>query len=84
MYEAKILVPDPKNPGLWIPKKGNSHTMFPVEWDEIRIQREVDTAWNSSEKKVGSDGVWNSVTPSGVRVKGYLEPRVTAYPLCEP
>jgi hypothetical protein len=82
VYEATILVPDPSNPGQWLTKttNGSVNTMFPKEWTESRIKAEVDAAWNSPHKTV-LEQKWFSETPSGVRVEGFLLPRVTVYPV---
>lgn len=82
VYEATIQVPDPKNPGQWITKTSNesTNTMFPKTWDEARIKAEVDAAWNSPSKIVIGEK-WTSVTPSGVKVEGYISPRATVYPI---
>ncbi len=80
VYKANIEVPDPKNPGGWIPKPGKNHTMFPKGWDEIKIKTEVDAAWNSSNKIIQGDK-WISITPSGVKVQGYITPNATVYPV---
>jgi hypothetical protein len=82
VYTATIQVPDPQNPGQWLTKtsNGSENTMFPKGWDEARIKVEVDAAWNSPSKTVVGNR-WRSVTPSGVKVEGYISPRVTVYPV---
>lgn len=82
VYMATVEVQDPANPGQWITKTSNnsSNTMFPKDWDETRIKREVDAAWNDPNKIVQGDK-WISVTPSGVRVEGWISPRTTVYPV---
>jgi filamentous hemagglutinin len=81
VYNATIQVPDPKNPGLWLTKTSNGsvNSMFPKNWDAPRIQLEVEGAWNSPNKVVIGDK-WMSYTPSGVKVEGFLTPRVTVFP----
>jgi hypothetical protein len=56
--------PDPANPGQWITKTSNksTNTMFPKDWDEIRVKTEVDAAWNSPNKVVDGD-FWSSTAP---------------------
>jgi len=85
VYQAAIQVPDPANPGQWITKTSNNstNTMFPANWDAATIQSEVDAAWNSPLKTVTGTR-WNSFTPSGVQVGGFLTPRVTVYPIYQP
>jgi YD repeat-containing protein len=82
VYKATIKVPDPVNTGQWLTKTSNSstNTMFPKDWSETRIKVEVDAAWNSANKVVIGDK-WQSVTPSGVRVEGWVAPRTTVYPV---
>jgi Hemagglutinin repeat/Bacterial EndoU nuclease len=83
VYEAKVQMPDPNNPGAWLDKPGNTHTMFPKDWTADRIKVEVDAAWNSPTKVVSGD-YWSAMTPSGVKVEGWLSPRVTAFPVKKP
>ena len=82
VYRATIQVLDPKNPGQWITKTSNKgiNDMFPKDWGPERIKYEVDAAWNSTGKIVIGDE-WFSKTPSGVRVRGFLTPRVTVFPI---
>jgi hypothetical protein len=82
VYRATIEVPDPVNPGQWIPKTSNNstNTMFPKGWTENRTKIEVDAAWNDINKVVIGDK-WHSYTPSGVKVEGWVAPRTTVFPL---
>ena len=82
VYKATIQVPDPKNLGQWITKTRNNstNTMFPKDWDEIRVKTEVDAAWNDPNKIVQGDK-WISITPSGVKVEGWIAPKTTVYPV---
>lgn len=82
VYEATVLVPDPANPGRWIQKTSNNSTnsMFPKDWSESKIKAEVDAAWNSPGK-VASGDRWQSITPSGVKVEGWVAPRTTVFPV---
>jgi hypothetical protein len=82
VYKATVQVPDPKNPGQWITKTSNNstNTMFPKTWDEVRLKSEIDAAWNSPNKIVTGDK-WISVTPSGVKVEGFISPKITVYPI---
>jgi filamentous hemagglutinin len=80
VYKARVEMPDPMNPGQWVPKETPVQTMFPKEWTADRIKFEIDAAWNSPQKTIiGSQ--WFATTPSGIMIKGYLSPRVTAYPI---
>lgn len=54
--------------------------MFPKSWSEAKVKAEVDAAWNSPDKVVIGD-MWTATTPSGVKVEGYISPRVTVYPV---
>ncbi|MHA3049963.1 EndoU domain-containing protein, partial [Acinetobacter sp. ANC 4639] len=80
VYEAKISVPDPKNPNKTLTK---TSTMFPDSWSADRIKVEVDAAYKSKSIVTNSRGqsMWEGTTPSGVKVTGYLEPNTTVYPL---
>ena len=85
VYRAQVQMVDPKHPGQWITKtdrNGNPmpNTMFPKDWTAEQVVSEVNAAWFSPTKTVRGDK-WSALTPSGVRVEGYLEPRVTAYPV---
>lgn len=85
VYRAQVQMADPARPGQWVTKtdrNGNPmyNTMFPKSWDAQRVTAELDAAWNSPTKTIQGDK-WRALTPSGVRVEGYLAPRVTAYPV---
>ncbi len=85
VYRAQVQMADPQRPGQWLTKtdrNGNpmTNTMFPKLWTAEQVVSEVNAAWNSPTKTIRGDK-WSALTPSGVRVEGYLEPRVTAYPV---
>ena len=85
VYRAQVQMADPQQPGNWLTKtdrNGNPlpNTMFPKHWDAAQVVSEVNAAWNSPTKTIRGDK-WRALTPSGVQVEGYLEPRVTAYPV---
>jgi hypothetical protein len=85
VYRAQVQMADPKHPGQWMTKtdrNGNPmpNTMFPKDWTAEQLVNEVSAAWFSPTKTIRGDK-WSALTPSGVRVEGYLEPRVTAYPV---
>ena len=85
VYRAQVQMADPQRPGQWLTKtdrNGNPmpNTMFPKQWTAAQVVSEVNAAWNSPTKTIRGDK-WSALTPSGVRVEGYLEPRVTAYPV---
>jgi hypothetical protein len=79
VYTAKIEVPDPDNPGQYLPKTNNNgfSTMFPDTWTADRVKVEVDAAFKN---KIVTGNKWSGVTPSGVTVEGWLTPKTTVYP----
>nr|WP_245640043.1 EndoU domain-containing protein [Moraxella oblonga] len=85
VYEAKISVKDPNNPNNYLPKSNNNgiSTMFPNSWSADRVKVEVDYAYQNRKVVTNSRGqqMWEGITPSGVKVTGYLQPKVTVYPV---
>ena len=87
VYEAKIEVFD-STTGKWVAKTNNNSvsSMFPRNWDAAKIRNEVEYAFaNRTITTVTRGGrstkMWKGITPSGVRVEGYLEPNITVYPV---
>jgi hypothetical protein len=85
VYRAQVQMADPQHPGQWITKTDRNdnpmpNTMFPKHWTAEQVVNEVNAAWFSPTKTIRGEK-WSALTPSGVRVEGYLEPRVTAYPV---
>ena len=88
VYKAHVQIRHPAT-GVWITKvrqngQPMTNTMFPKNWSEQKIKAEVDAAWASPSKVINGDR-WTSVTPSGVKIIGYINTaphlnRVTAYP----
>ncbi|MCL9850863.1 hemagglutinin repeat-containing protein (plasmid) [Ralstonia solanacearum P673] len=80
VYKAEIEVPDPANSGQWLQKTNNNgvSTMFPSSWSADRIKVEVDSAY---QNRVVTGNRWTGVTPSGVKVQGWLTPKTTVYPI---
>lgn len=88
VYRAHVQIKHPTT-GVWITKVNHNgtpivNTMFPKSWTEHKIKAEVDAAW-ANPSKVITGNRWMSVTPSGVRIIGYINisphlNRVTAYP----
>ena len=74
VYEAKVQLPDPKNPGKFLVKDS---TMFPDSWTADRVKVEVDAAF---QNKTVVGNKWFGKTPSGVKVEGYLNPKTTVFP----
>ena len=52
-------------------------TMFPKAWTSNRIKVEVDHAFIN---RTLDGNKWYGTTPSGVKVEGFLHPKVTVYP----
>lgn len=52
--------------------------MFPHSWDTNKVKNEVNEAFKN---KTVNGNMWTGTTPSGVKVKGYLQPKTTVYPL---
>ena len=78
VYEAKIQYTNPEN-GKVLTKNS---TMFPDSWSADRVKYEVDMAYkNRVEFVEKGKTMWKGVTPSGVEVKGYKEPKTTVYPV---
>jgi hypothetical protein len=86
VYEARVEIADPSNPGGWVPKSNNLKggtppgysTLFPDNWTVDRIKVEVDAAYKN---KTVTGNMWSGTTPSGVKVAGFLSPNVTVYPV---
>ena len=84
VYKAnvEILRPD----GTWQKKTSNGgiNTMFPEDWDEKRVIDEINSAWENRKDLKGKDSnMWQGVSKSGVLIRGYKTPRITAYPVFE-
>ena len=84
VYRASIEVK--KKDGTWQAKTSNGgvNTMFPENWDEARIIDEINSAWeNRKDVKGRDDNMWQGISKSGVVIRGYKSPRITAYPVYE-
>lgn len=87
VYEAKIAIADPSNPGKYLAKSNNQgrSTMFPDSWTASRLKVEVDAAYKNRvlhpDPQKAAKGMWYGKTPSGVIVEGYTQPNTTVYPL---
>ena len=53
-------------------------TLFLEYWSKSRIIVEVDIAYKN---KIVTGRYWKGTTPSGIKVRGYLYPNTTVYPL---
>ena len=83
-YRASIEVK--KKDGTWQAKTSNGgvNTMFPENWDEARIIDEINSAWENRKDVKGIDNnMWQGISKSGVVIRGYKSPRITAYPVYE-
>ena len=84
VYRASIEVK--KKDGTWQAKTSNGgvNTMFPENWDEARIIDEINSAWENRKDLKGRDNnIWQGISKSGVVIRGYKSPRITAYPVYE-
>ena len=84
VYQASIEVK--KKDGTWQAKTSNGgvNTMFPENWDEARIIDEINSAWENRKDVKGKDSnMWQGISKSGVLIRGYKSPRITAYPIYE-
>ena len=84
VYRASIEVK--KKDGTWQAKTSNGgvNTMFPENWDEARIIDEINSAWENRKDVKGRDNnMWQGISKSGVVIRGYKSPRITAYPVYE-
>ena len=84
VYRASIEVK--KKDGTWQAKTSNGgvNTMFPENWDEVRIIDEINSAWENRKDLKGRDNnMWQGISKSGVLIRGYKSPRITAYPVYE-
>lgn len=81
VYEAKISAINPTT-GETLTK---TSTMFPDSWNASRVKYEVNSAYKNRTEFVNKDGrrIWEGKTPSGVEVRGYLEPKTTVYPIMQ-
>ena len=84
VYKASVEIRRPD--GTWQRKTSNGgvNTMFPANWDEARVIEEIDSAWENRKDLKGRDNnMWQGISKSGVLIRGYKSPRITAYPVFE-
>ncbi|PZO11783.1 MAG: hypothetical protein DCF26_20520 [Burkholderiales bacterium] len=82
VYIAKVEMKTPD--GRWVEKVSNNgeNTMFPKDWDSLKVQAEIESAWaNRVPHMDGTAGKWQGLSSSGVKMEGYESPRATAYPV---
>lgn len=82
VYDAKVAIANPIRSGEYLPKTNNNgvSTMFPDSWTADRIKVEVDAAYKNRTAFPRNSNMWEGTTPSGVKVRGFLEPKTTVYP----
>ena len=84
VYKASVEIRRPD--GTWQRKTSNGgvNTMFPAKWDEARVIEEINSAWENRKDLKGRDNnMWQGISRSGVLIRGYKSPRITAYPVFE-
>ena len=84
VYKASVEIRRPD--GTWQKKTSNGgvNTMFPANWDEARVIEEINSAWENRKDLKGRDNnMWQGISKSGVLIRGYKSPRITAYPIFE-
>ena len=84
VYKASVEIRRPD--GTWQRKisNGGVNTMFPANWDEARVIEEINSAWENRKDLKGRDNnMWQGISKSGVLIRGYKSPRITAYPIFE-
>ena len=84
VYKASVEIRRPD--GTWQRKtsNGGANTMFPANWDEARVIEEINSAWENRKDLKGRDNnMWQGISKSGVLIRGYKSPRITAYPIFE-
>ena len=84
VYKASVEIRRPD--GTWQRKTSNGgvNTMFPANWDEARVIEEINSAWENRKDLKGRDNnMWQGISKSGVLIRGYKSPRITAYPVFE-
>lgn len=84
VYKASVEIKRPD--GTWQRKTSNGgvNTMFPANWDEAKVIEEINSAWENRKDLKGRDNnMWQGISKSGVLIRGYKSPRITAYPVFE-
>ena len=84
VYKASVEIRRPD--GTWQRKTSNGgvNTMFPANLDEARVIEEINSAWENRKDLKGRDSnMWQGISKSGVLIRGYKSPRITAYPIFE-
>ena len=84
VYKASVEIKRPD--GTWQRKTSNGgvNTMFPANWNEARVIEEINSAWENRKDLKGRDNnMWQGISKSGVLIRGYKSPRITAYPVFE-
>ncbi len=69
VYKGKVEIFDSTS-GQWV-QKGPESTFFPTSWNRQKVMTEVRGAYNNGT--VMSNGKWEGISPSGVKIGGYLD-----------
>jgi hypothetical protein len=67
--------------GQWI-AKGPESSFFPKSWSRQKVMSEIRGAYENGT--IASNGKWDGISPSGVRIEGWLNSAGdinTAYPI---
>jgi hypothetical protein len=84
IYEARVEIKTPD--GQWVEKLSASgkplkNSMFPKDWDAAKIQTEIESAWAMKTIDSTDPNRWSGRSLSGITIRGYLDPRTTAFPV---
>ena len=80
VYQGKVEIFNSAT-GQWI-AKGPQSTFFPKSWNRAEVMTEIKGAYNNGT--VLSNGKWSGISPSGVKIEGWLSSVGninTAYPI---
>ncbi|HBI44273.1 MAG TPA: hypothetical protein DDY78_15690 [Planctomycetales bacterium] len=69
LYRAEVEILDPAT-SSWV-AKGSASTFFPDAWAQNQVLSEIDGAFGNPILTRGN--YWEGVTPSGLRIGGYLD-----------
>ena len=84
VYKASVEIKRPDRTWQRKTSNGGVNTMFPANWDEARVIEEINSAWENRKDLKGRDNnMWQGISRSGVLIRGYKSPRITAYPVFE-
>jgi uncharacterized protein RhaS with RHS repeats len=69
VYRGKVELFN-SNSGQWI-SKGPESTFYPKTWSRQKVLDEIRGAYNNGT--ISSNGKWEGISPSGVKIGGYLD-----------